>query len=160
MLKIAAGAAVLLASASAYAQEQTQPQPLGVWDSQGHLVGNLAGQDRVALMLTGRPFALTVYPAGIPENSEFIYATPDCSGERYLDASTLPITGYLGGGVIFYPGPLTTIEAKATGGYNSEGQFGCSPWDQGTRTVAPAWVSRTPTWTPPFCVSATKVRCQ
>ncbi|HEX3525309.1 MAG TPA: hypothetical protein VHT52_24865 [Stellaceae bacterium] len=28
------------------------------------------------------------------------------------------------------------------------------------RTVAPAWTSRSPTFTPPFCVSATKVRCE
>jgi hypothetical protein len=160
MLKKIAGAAILLASASAHAHAQSQPQPLGVWDSQGLLIGNLAGQDRVDLMLTpGRPFALTVFPSGFPQEAEFLYSTPDCSGERYLDAGTLPIPGYVFYGQIFYPGPLTTIDAKATGGYNSAGQFGCSPWDQGTRTVAPALVSRTPYWIPPFCVSATKVRC-
>jgi hypothetical protein len=156
MLKRTAAAAVFLASVSAHAQ----PEPLGVWDSRGQFVGNLVGQDRVELEIAGRSFAVSIQPIGPSEGAELLYATEDCSGSPYLDASTLPIPGYIIKGVIIYPGPLTTIEAKATGGYNSLGQFGCSPWDHGTRTVATEQTAARPVWTPPFCVSATKVRCE
>jgi hypothetical protein len=164
MLKKIAGAAILLASASAYAQP-TGPQALGFWDSQARFVGNLIGQNLVEMVIGGKSIALSIDPDKIPAGTSFIYGTPDCSGQPYLDATSLPTTGYFLGdiernAIVFTPGPITSIVQGSEGGENSLGQLACSPVSQVSRAVAPAYANRFPTpFTPPFCVSATKVRC-
>jgi hypothetical protein len=165
MLKKTVGAAILLVSTAAHAQP-AGPQALGVWDSQGRLVGNLVGQSQVELVIVGKSIALSIEPTGIPVGTSFYYTTPDCSGQPYLDATSLPINGYVLGdiernAIVYFPGPITSIVQNSAGGENSLGQLGCSPISQVSRTVAPAYANRFPTpFTPPFCVSATKVRCQ
>jgi hypothetical protein len=102
MLKTIAGAAVLLVSVSAYAADH--PQPLGVWDSEGTLMGNYLSEGAFETVINGTRLGLPFLWNKIPEGLELVYTQPNCQGQGYIQFDQPLKPGGVLDGTIYYPG--------------------------------------------------------
>jgi hypothetical protein len=123
MLKPMAGAVVLLASVSLPAfgdHPERQPQPLGVWDSQGKFVGDFVGngngpggEGQVVIEVNKTPTLFQFEYSGLTKAGPSIfYQGADCVGEGYLDVRHPPTMGiWLGEGEeVYYPGRPALVD--------------------------------------------------
>jgi hypothetical protein len=87
----AIAAAVLLAISNTIAPSAS---PLEVVDSRGQMVGEVISLGIVAREISGAWVAIPVDRNGfVPGGSAFLYVTPHCSGQRFIQANGLPVRG-------------------------------------------------------------------
>ena len=158
MLKTIAGAAVLLASVSAYAADH--PQPLGVWDSEGMFVGNYVSDSAFEALIKGMPMLLPYSWHGFTEGLEIVYTQPNCAGQGYLSHDAPILSGGILSGQIYYPGPRITVTQASIGFEKPGGQSACSAISAVPVVVGPILTTPLPVFHPPFCVSPHAIRCQ
>jgi hypothetical protein len=132
------------------------PRPLGVWDHAGNFVGDLFATRALVRAYNGQSASFTFIYLGFPQpQGGFLYTTADCSGQAYLDVLDQPAGGAIIDGVEFYPtsaGSQLQIQSEGLPGVS------CSP-NKIEDYAAPVQSRTLPTFTPPFCVSAGKVKC-
>jgi hypothetical protein len=103
-----------------------------VVDSAGKVLGNLSGQDIVERNVNGTWVGISpVTPQGFqtyPDSVILLYTTSNCTGQAYMEADELPVTGELFGSIngavatsatLYYPAPPYS-PAPA---FNSQGTF-------------------------------------
>jgi len=102
----------------------TGPGAALVYDSNNTVVGTLLAQNQVLVNVNGHSAMLNFNANGFQEidasNFQFPHLTSDCSGPRYLDATSVPTSNYLVGGVLYYPsGPSTSLTINSVETFNS-----------------------------------------
>ena len=96
------------------AQGSVGPGAALVYDANNAVVGTLLAQDQVLVSVNGHSVLLNFNASAFQVNDagliQFLHLTSDCSGPRYLDASPVPASTYLTGGVLYYPSaPPTSL---------------------------------------------------
>jgi hypothetical protein len=154
--------ALILASTPALAQQH--PQALGVWDHTGQFVGDYVWRGGFSSALLTYNDETALFPfdyAGLRQGAatQLYYTTANCSGTPYIDASDQPPFGFLDNNTYYFPSPgaqFITPVSRFVGAPPV-----CAPYSLGEIYAAPAQSVTYPAnkFTPPFCVSASKVKC-
>ncbi len=101
----------------------TGPQASGVvmQDGNGQTIGTLIGLNQVVLTVNNQAVTTNDFtPNGFysvdSTGIQFLHTSTDCSGTRYLDASTLPVVGYVANATANDSAPGTTLYYPALPG--------------------------------------------
>jgi hypothetical protein len=136
-----------------------------VQDSNGQTVGSLLGPGSILLTLNNLAVEIVSGASAAQgfysEDSSgftFFHTTADCSGTRYMDASGLPVGGYINGSTLYYPAAPAQVQTIASEesfnvGQSLSGPGQCFPQSPTfSDTVGVATTYDVSSFVPPFSV--------